>query len=352
MKWVVTGAAGFIGCNVVAALRAAGDVVVGVDDLSRPGTELNLAWLEGLAGGGWSFERCDVRDSAALEHVFSAHGDACVVLHLAAQVAVTTSIREPRRDFEINALGTLNVCEAVRRYAPGALLINASTNKVYGSREGGVELVEGRWWDASAPAGVEESAPLEFHSPYACSKGAGEQYVLDYSRTFGLRSVSLRQSCIYGQRQFGIEDQGWMAWLTAAAIAGVPFTIYGDGRQVRDALFVDDLVALYRACAEASDRVDGLAINVGGGPANALSINELVARLEARLGRTLEYRWAESRPGDQRFFVADTTRAARLLGWQPTVSLTTGLDRLHDWLELHIDEVLAAVGAADQVATR
>jgi len=352
MKWVITGAAGFIGCNTVAALRRDGEDVVGIDDLSRPGTGRNLAWLDQLTGGGWTFERCDVRDSAEVERVLSAHRDADAVLHLAAQVAVTTSIREPRRDFEINALGTLNVCEAARRHTPGALLINASTNKVYGTRDRNIELVDGRWWDVAAPAGVDESAPLEFHSPYACSKGAGEQYVLDYARTFGVRSVSLRQSCIYGLRQFGIEDQGWIAWLMTAAIAGLPFTIYGDGRQVRDALFVDDLVALYRACAASPDRVSGMAINVGGGPSNALSVIDLVAHLEERLGRLLHYERADARPGDQRFFVADTTLASRVLDWKPTVSLETGLDRLQDWLETHVNEVLEAVGAADRAATR
>jgi CDP-paratose 2-epimerase len=352
MKWVITGAAGFIGCNTVAALRRDGEDVVGIGDLSRPGTDLNLAWVEQLAGGRWTFERCDVRDSADIERVLSAHRDADVVLHLAAQVAVTTSIREPRRDFEINALGTLNICEAVRRHAPGALLINASTNKVYGSREATSSSSTG---ERGMPLHRPESTNLRRSSSIRLTparRGAGEQYVLDYSRTFGVRSVSLRQSCVYGRRQFGIEDQGWIGWPTAAAIAGFPFTIYGDGRQVRDVLFVDDLVDLYRACAETPDRVNGLAINVGGGSTNALSINDLVARLEARLGRLVEYRTAERRPGDQRFFVADTTLATRVLGWKPTVSLTTGPDRLEDWLETHLDHVLTAVGAVDQAATR
>jgi len=351
MKWIVTGGAGFIGCNTAAKLLQRGDYVVAVDNLSRPGTELNLAWLEQQGFGGFTFARCDVRDAQALEEVFAASADAQAVLHLAGQVAVTTSIRDPRADFETNALGTFNVCEAVRRHTPDAVLVNASTNKVYGDGGGGsLELVDGRWWDAASPQGIAETVPLDFHSPYACSKGAADQYVLDYARTFGIRSVSLRQSCIYGPRQFGIEDQGWVAWLASAALGRRRFTIYGDGRQVRDVLYVDDLAALYAACAAAPDLVSGKALNAGGGPANALSLLELVASLEARLGRELDYAFAEPRLGDQKFFVADTTRARELLGWSPAVPLAEGLDRLMDWVSAHLDEVLDVVTAAGSSA--
>lgn len=348
-RWIVTGAAGFIGCNSVAALLRRGDRVTAVDNLARPGAERNLAWLR-EQGGSFEFVECDVRDAAALEAVFGARPETDAVLHLAGQVAVTTSIRDPRDDFQTNALGTFNVCEAIRRCLPEAMLVNASTNKVYGAGATDVELRDGRWWSRSQPEGVDESWPLDFHSPYACSKGAAEQYVLDYVRTYGIRAVSLRQSCIYGPRQFGIEDQGWVAWLTAAALSGRPFTVYGDGRQVRDLLFVDDLVALYLACADAPEVVAGRALNVGGGPDNALSLLELIAHLEQRLGRDLVYEHGDPRPGDQRFFVADAGAARALLGWRPQIGVEEGLPRLVDWIEGHLAQVLEAVDRGRQTA--
>jgi CDP-paratose 2-epimerase len=351
VKWLVTGCAGFIGCNAAASFLARGDVVVGVDDLSRPGTELNLRWLEGL-GGEFALERCDIRDERSLDDVFAANADADSVLHLAGQVAVTTSIAAPRDDFEINALGTFNICDATRRHLPDAVLINAATNKVYGAGTTDVELVDGRWWSVSAPSGVDESMPLSFLSPYGCSKGAADQYVLDAAHTYGIRAVSLRQSCIYGPRQFGIEDQGWVAWFTAAALAGRPFTIYGDGRQVRDLLFVEDLVDLYVACAERPETVAGRALNVGGGPANALSLLELIDYLEQRLGRELDYTFADERLGDQKFFVADSSLAHALIGWQPRIRVAEGLDRLVDWIEANLSDVIAAVEKRQASAER
>lgn len=345
MKWIITGAAGFIGCNAAAAFLARGDEVVALDNLSRPGAKANLDRLRAPAGGRLEFVLGDIRDEGLLDSTFARHGDATAVLHLAGQVAVTTSVREPRADFEINALGTFNVCEALRAQAPEALLVNASTNKVYGAGSSELVLSGPRWLDPSAPEGSDERRPLDFHSPYACSKGAGEQYVLDYSRTYGLRTVSLRQSCIYGPRQFGIEDQGWVAWLTLAALTGSPFTIFGDGRQVRDLLYVDDLVALYAACAAEPDRVAGYALNVGGGPANVLSLLELVGYLESRLGRSLEFELAEPRIGDQRVYVSDTSLARSLLGWSPTVPVEEGLERLVQWLTENLEEVVEIVGA-------
>jgi CDP-paratose 2-epimerase len=285
-----------------------------------------------------------VRQAEEVAGVIAEHSDAAVVLHLAGQVAVTTSVRKPRADFESNALGTFNVCEAVRVHAPRALLINASTNKVYGSGSADLVLLDGRWADPAAPRGIAEESPLDFHSPYACSKGAAEQYVLDYARTYGLRTVSLRQSCVYGPRQFGIEDQGWVAWFSLAALAGQSMTIYGDGRQVRDILFVDDLVDLYIRCAEAPERVTGRALNVGGGPANVLSLLELVDFLEERLVRPIEPAFAAPRVGDQRVYVSDVSRARELLGWEPTVGVADGLPRLLAWLEDNLDQVAAVVG--------
>ena len=343
MKWIVTGAAGFIGCNATSAFIAAGDEVVALDNLSRPGSTTNLQWLQ-AGGPGLEFVQADVTDSAAVERVVSEHSDAGAVLHLAGQVAVTTSIRAPRADFESNALGTLNVCEAVRLRAPDAVLINASTNKVYGSGASEPVLELGRWTDPAAPHGIDESAPLDFHSPYACSKGAADQYVLDYARIYGLKTVSLRQSCIYGPRQFGIEDQGWLAWFAVAALAGIPVTIFGDGRQVRDVLDVGDLIDLYARCAANPDAVAGRAINVGGGLSNAVSLLELVALLEQRLGSPMELRFEEPRLGDQRVFVSDVGLARSLLGWEPSTGIEAGLDRLVGWLRENLDDVAAALG--------
>jgi CDP-paratose 2-epimerase len=259
--------------------------------------------------------------------------DAAVVLHLAAQVAVTTSVLEPRHDFEVNALGTFNLLESVRRLAPDAVLLYASTNKVYGGLESeGVEE-HGRRYRFRRVAGIPETQPLDFHSPYGCSKGAADQYVRDYARIYQLRTVCFRQSCIYGYRQFGVEDQGWVAWFTIAAVTGQPVTIYGDGKQVRDLLFVDDLVDAYDAAVARAEAVRGGVFNLGGGPEHTLSLLELVDMLEHLTGRPLHPRFADWRPGDQPVFVADISRARSALGWQPQVDVRTGLQRLYSWVE-------------------
>ena len=256
MKWVVTGGAGFIGCNVVRRLLEQRKEVVIVDDLSRRGTSENLAWLQTL--GPVKFVKQDVRDARGVAELLAAHRDADVVLHLAGQVAVTTSVTDPRTDFEINALGTFNVLEAVRRGGGKPIVLYASTNKVYGNMEQeGVELRNGKYAYKHLTGGVSEAAPLDFHSPYGCSKGTADQYVRDYARIYGMRSVVFRQSCIYGPRQFGIEDQGWVAWFTIAAVLGRPITIFGDGRQVRDVLFADDLADCYLRAVEQIDRTHG-----------------------------------------------------------------------------------------------
>jgi CDP-paratose 2-epimerase len=331
-KWIVTGGAGFIGCHAASRFHQLGDEVVLIDNLSRKGAETNLAWLrdQGLK----EFIKADVRDRAAMESAIERHADADAVLHLAAQVAVTTSVADPRADFEINALGTFNVLEAVRTKASARpAVLYASTNKVYGNLEH-VRVVErdGRYAYEDLPFGVNESEPLDFHSPYGCSKGCGDQYVRDYARIYGLRTVAFRQSCIYGTRQFGIEDQGWIAWFCLATLTGKPFTIFGDGKQVRDALWVGDLIDCYERALERVDQVAGLVVNVGGGPSNVLSLNELVSKLEARFERKLNPPYADWRPGDQRVFVADTRLAERLLGWSPRVSIHEGVDRLIDWV--------------------
>ena len=332
-KWIVTGGAGFIGCHASARFLAAGDRVVVVDNLGRRGAEANLAWLRGR--GLADFIRLDVRDARAMAGLLAEHADADAVLHLAGQVAVTTSVLDPRADFETNALGTLNVLEAVRVEAGGRpAVLYSSTNKVYGNLEHEKVVVrDGRYAYEDRPDGVDEREPLDFHSPYGCSKGCGDQYVRDYARIFGLRTVAFRQSCIYGTRQFGIEDQGWVAWFCLAATRGQRFTIFGDGRQIRDALWIDDLVDAYEAALDRIDQVSGEVFNLGGGPGRTLSLLELVAMLERHFGRPLDPGFAPWRPGDQRVFVADIRKAARLLGWSPRVEVADGVARLLAWID-------------------
>ncbi len=342
-KWIITGGAGFIGCHAAAKLHEAGHHVVIVDNLSRRGADTNLAWLQ--EQGINDFVKADIRDFSAIRDVVARHADADVVLHLAAQVAVTTSVVDPRADFEINALGTFNVLEAVRTAAEGRpAVFYSSTNKVYGNLEH-VRVVErnGRYAYEDLPYGVDESEPLDFHSPYGCSKGAGDQYVRDYARIYDLKTVAFRQSCIYGTRQFGIEDQGWIAWFCVAVTLGKPFTIFGDGKQIRDTLWVGDLVNAYLHAWERIDSVAGEVFNMGGGPANTLSLLELVAVLEESFGRPLNPSKADWRPGDQRVFVADIRKAERLLGWSPQVSTQAGVDRLLTWVREHRD-LFRAVG--------
>ena len=335
MDWLITGGAGFIGCNATRSLLRRGHTVVVFDNLSRPGADANLEWLR--AQGRLTFVRGDVRDHDEVAAVVRGHAPD-VVLHLAGQVAVTTALTDPRADFETNALGTFNVCEAVRRFAPDAILLNASTNKVYGHMpEVPVVRREERYEYEGRPDGIAESQPLDFHSPYGCSKGTGDQYVRDYARIYGLRTVNFRQSCIYGPRQFGVEDQGWVAWFTIAATLGRPITVYGDGRQVRDILYVEDLVDCYLRAVEAIDRAQGECFNVGGGPANVLSLLELIGLLAQTTGRRIPVTYADWRPGDQRVFVCDIGKAKRELGWAPTTGKIDGIRRLAGWVTQNQD---------------
>jgi len=331
-KWIITGGAGFIGCHAAALFHERGDRVVLVDNLSRRGADANLSWLRDR--GVTDFVKADIRDARAMADVIGTHRDADCVLHLAAQVAVTTSVKNPREDFDINALGTFNVLEAVRTAAGGGpAVIYASTNKVYGNLEH-VRVVErdGRYAYEDRPRGVDEAEAMDFHSPYGCSKGAGDQYVRDYSRIYGLKTVVFRQSCIYGTRQFGIEDQGWIAWFCVAATSGQPFTIFGDGKQIRDALWVGDLVDAYERALDRMGAVSGEVFNVGGGPENILSLNELVAFLSRAFGRDFAPPYADWRPGDQRVFVADIGKARRLLDWSPEVPIAEGVEQLLGWV--------------------
>lgn len=331
MKIFITGGAGFIGCNSADHFLQQGHRVVIFDNLSRAGTPANLRWLQDRHSDNLIFVRGDVRDYEALSR---AVGGADVVLHLASQVAVTSSVEDPRQDFEINALGTFNALEAVRRQAPEAIFLYASTNKVYGGMET-VDIVErdDRYAYADFPQGIPESAPLDFHSPYGCSKGAGDQYTIDYARIYGLKTVTFRQSCIYGPRQFGVEDQGWVAHFVIAAVLDRPITIYGDGKQVRDVLHVSDLIRAYEAAIEEIDEVSGQAFNVGGGPHNTLAIwTEFGPLLSQLKGRPVTVEYESWRPGDQRVFIADVRKARRLLGWRPSVSPREGIADLFRWV--------------------
>jgi CDP-paratose 2-epimerase len=327
---LITGGAGFIGVNAARYFADKGWHITVLDNLSRRGTEDNLRWLQDQAD--IRFERVDIRDHAALEAaVKSARPD--VPLHLAAQVAVTTSVTDPREDFEINALGTFNVLEAVRQHSPESFVINASTNKVYGKMEevGTVER-NGRYEYRDLPTGVAETQQLDFHSPYGCSKGVADQYTIDYARIYGLQSVTFRQSCIYGTRQFGIEDQGWVAWFTIAAVLGKQITIYGDGKQIRDVLHVDDLARAYEAAINHREAASGQAFNIGGGPGNTMSLRELLAYLEQTLGIDIPLQWADWRPGDQPVFVCDLSKARARLGWQPQIGVQDGVRQLIHWV--------------------
>ncbi len=336
---LVTGGAGFIGCNLADRLAQEGQHVLVLDDLSRPGVSANLDWLRARHPRRVSAMVSDLRDRAA---VTEAAGRAEAVFHLAAQVAVTTSLLDPEADFAVNLGGTLHLLEALRRRPGGpAPLVFASTNKVYGDlgdvllEQGTLEGVAGAWLPSDAALrarGVGEDRPLCFHTPYGCSKGAADQYVLDYARSFGVPATVLRMSCIYGPRQQGTEDQGWLAHFLLSLRAGRPISIFGDGRQVRDALFVADAVAAYLACWRRIGAVSGEAFNLGGGAENAVTLLGAIGEMERITGLRAELRFDAWRPGDQRWFVADATRARERLGLRRPLPWREGLRLLADSL--------------------
>jgi CDP-paratose 2-epimerase len=334
MKIIITGGAGFIGCNAAARSLKRGDEVVLVDNLSRAGAAKNLEWLQ--SQGAPEFRCVDVRDAGGIDGVFRDHADAEHVLHLAGQVAVTSSVDDPRADFEVNALGTLNVLEAIRLRAPQAAVLYASTNKVYGGLEHLHIVDDGDSYRYGAtPHGVSEDEPLDFYSPYGCSKGSADQYVRDYHRIYGLRTIVFRQSCIYGYRQFGVEDQGWVAWFAIAAQQGRPISVFGDGKQVRDVLFIDDLLDAFDAALTRIDTTAGRIYNIGGGTGNVISLRQLLAYLTARKGCPLDVSYDDWRPGDQRVFVSDIRRSASELGWAPNTPWQRGVELLSDWVADH-----------------
>jgi CDP-paratose 2-epimerase len=327
---LITGGAGFIGCNAVRFFRARNWSVTVLDNLSRQGTDKNLGWLRDSTT--FDFEQADIRDAAAVDRIL-AQGRFDAVLHLAAQVAVTTSVADPGTDFAVNAFGTFNVLDAIRRHCPEAVFINASTNKVYGKIAGAeYELRRSRYAYVNRPFGISESEPLDFLSPYGCSKGAADQYALDFARIYRIPATSFRQSCIYGPRQFGVEDQGWVAWFAIASLLGRDITIFGDGKQVRDVLHVEDLVRAYEAAIRSPDKIAAQAFNVGGGPGQLLSLLDLVAMLEKRFKRRIPLQWDEWRPGDQRIYVSDIRKLETVLNWKPEIDVASGISQLTDWV--------------------
>ena len=331
--YLVTGGAGFIGSNYVTRLLRRNERVTIYDNLSRVGGPRNINWLNDTFGkDAFRLVVGDVRDSKLLVDIVR---DVDVIVHLAGQVAVTSSVKQPREDFESNAIGTFNILEAARASQRYPVILYASTNKVYGGMED-YQIVEAetRYRYADNQWGVPETYPLNFHSPYGCSKGTGDQYMRDYHRIYGLPTVVLRQSCIYGPRQFGIEDQGWVAWLVIASITNRSITIYGDGKQVRDVLYVDDLLNAYDAVIAQIDRSAGQIYNVGGGPSNTISIwREFGPTLASILGETAKASYGDWRPGDQRVYISDIRKAEAELAWKPEISVENGIRRLVSWIQ-------------------
>jgi len=335
MFYLITGGCGFLGANLAAFGIRRGDRVAVFDNLSRVGASSNLAWLRSI--GPFEFVHGDVRNSFDVESAVRKFAPKAI-FHVAGQVAMSTSLASPRTDFEINVVGTLNVLEAVRNYCPAAAVVYSSSNKVYGDlRHATLEELDTRYQPRDFPLGIDESAPLEFHTPYGCSKGAADQYMQDYCRCFGLRTVVFRHSTIYGGRQFSTYDQGWVGWFCRQALEArahpdrAPFTICGDGKQVRDLLHASDVVQAYHAAVDRIDIARGQAFNLGGGADNSMSLLELFAFLERELPVNLKYTKLPWRQSDQKFFVADIRKARRLLEWQPRISKLEGIKEMLSW---------------------
>lgn len=338
MRLLITGGCGFLGSNLAADALSRGDNVCVFDSLRRGGSLANLEWLK--SQGEFVFEHGDIRNENDISRCLASFRPNAI-FHLAGQVAMTTSIDNPRMDFEVNAVGTLNLLEAVRQYVPEAAVVYSSTNKVYGDLEQyAYEETETRYICVDRPQGFDEGTPLNFSSPYGCSKGAADQYMLDYARVFGLNTVVFRHSSMYGGRQFATYDQGWVGWFCQKAIEAsrdetkTPFTISGTGKQVRDVLHADDMLRLYRAALENISSARGQAFNIGGGLKYSLSLLELFSILESKLNVSMNFTRLPVRTSDQRVFVADVTKASQLLDWSPKVSALVGVERMVKWLEV------------------
>lgn len=331
---LVTGGAGFVGVNLADRLLTEGKKVLLYDNLSRAGVENNVAWMQEKWGDNLQVTIADIRDRAA---VAAAVNGAAEIFHFAAQVAVTTSLEDPFYDFEVNALGTLNLLEAIRHSAHQPPALFASTNKVYGDLDDlGMVMNGTRYYPDNAffrQHGIGEKRSLDFHSPYGCSKGVADQYMLDYARTFGLKTVVFRMSCIYGPHQFGTEDQGWVAHFLIQALKNKPITLYGDGKQVRDILFVEDLVNAYLLAMKNINKISGNAFNMGGGVHNTISLLELCDMIGEISGNKPDVQFDDWRPSDQKYYVSDFSKFNAITGWQPLVGTREGVQRLHDWLQ-------------------
>lgn len=335
MKHLVIGGAGFIGSNLSDSLLSTGESVTILDNLSRLGSQKNLEWLQSQHSN-LNFIKADIVSDQELLNQAVKDNDR--IYHLAAQVAVTTSVTNPRQDFEINALGTFNVLEALRLFNPGATFLFASTNKVYGNLDDTeIEETETKYQFKNI-TGINESQPLDFHSPYGCSKGSADQYVRDYSRIYGLNTIVFRQSCIYGPHQFGVEDQGWIAWFIIALSTNQKITIYGDGKQVRDILYVSDLINAYKLAADNIEKTRGQVFNIGGGPLNSLSIwLDFKPLFEKLFGKTIEVPFAPARPGDQKIYISDISKAKKYFNWEPQINLENGVENLYLWAKNNLN---------------
>ncbi|MBM3228218.1 NAD-dependent epimerase/dehydratase family protein [Candidatus Peribacteria bacterium] len=342
-KIFITGGVGFIGVNAADHFASRGWQVTVFDNFSRRGVDINASFLKEKWPDAVTIIRGDVcKDQKALEHGAATHD---VILHLAGQVAVTTSVKEPMMDCEQNLLGTLHVLEAARSVKNPPIVLFASTNKVYGGLESiPVREEEKRYVFADGRKGATEEEPLDFHSPYGCSKGAAEQYVRDYARIYGVPTVVFRQSCIYGPHQLGVEDQGWVAWFLIASMLKKPLQIYGNGKQVRDMLYVEDLVDLYIRAVNGIEKSSGQIYNIGGGNHNSISLLELLEHMEKKLGLPSSWTFAPVRPGDQPIFISDNSKAKADLGWEPKMDLEHGLEELCGWLKNHIAMIAKMYG--------
>jgi CDP-paratose 2-epimerase len=337
MKYLVTGGCGFLGANISSELLRQGHELVVFDSLYRYGSYQNLEWLQ--SQGEFEFVHGDIRNTNDVERTIKAHIPD-VIYHLAGQVAMTTSIADPRMDFEVNVCGSFNLLNAVRLYSPESTIIYSSTNKVYGDLEQfNYRETETRYECIEKPNGFDENVNLEFHSPYGASKGSADQYMLDFARIYGLKTVVFRHSSMFGGRQFATFDQGWLGWFTQKAVeikngsAKEPFTISGNGKQVRDLLYASDCVALYLKAADKIADIKGQAFNVGGGIDNSLSLLELFKFLEEELGIEMEYTQLPPRESDQRVFVADISKALNLIGWKPEVEKSQGIKKMVEWVK-------------------
>ena len=332
---MITGGCGFLGSNIAAEILRRKDSLIIYDNLSRVGSENNLKWLK--EAGEFIFINADTREFNVLSDLIGKEKPD-VLYHLAGQVAMTTSILNPRLDFETNNLGSFNILESIRQFSPKTIVIYSSTNKVYGDFEYlTYEETDTRYMCKEFPSGFDENVRLDFHSPYGCSKGAADQYMLDYARIYGLKTVVFRHSSMYGSRQFGTFDQGWISWFCQKAIEskntpGTTFTISGNGKQVRDVLYADDMIRLYLDAPNHIDEAAGQAFNIGGGMANSLSLLELFALLEKKLPVNLSYTKLPPRESDQKVFVADITKAGGILNWTPMIGGDDGISRMIDWI--------------------